>query len=72
MCLKYRETAFEKPSTDCFDFIMSSTILCDNLQPIFKIFATKFEFYGLNLMKKRNFKFKRHFLSLLNFTLFKL
>ena len=72
MCLKYRETAFEKPSTDCFDFIMSNTIVCDDLQPIFKTLVAKFEFYGLNLMKKRTFNFKRCFLSLLNFTLFKL
>ena len=57
MCLKYREIAFEKPSTDCFDFIVSSTIVRDDLRPIFKILAAEFEFYGRNYMKNRTSQF---------------
>ena len=37
MCLKYKKTTLEKPSTDCFDSIMSNTVACNDLQPILKI-----------------------------------
>ena len=64
MCLKYKKTTFEKPLTDCFDFIMSNIINCDHLQPVFKILIGKIETYRLNLLKKRTFDFKRRFVSL--------
>ena len=60
-----------KPSSDCFHFILSNNITCDDLQPISKSLKSKIEFYCLNFMKKRIFDFKRCFLSFFNFLLFK-
>ena len=61
-----------KQSSDCFHFILSNNITCDDLQPISTSLKGKIEFYCLNLMKKRIFDFKRCFLSFFNFLLFKL
>ena len=71
MCLKYRKTTLEKPSTDCFDVFMSTTVVCNDLQQFFKILMGKLEFYGLISMKKLNFDFRHRFLSFFNFMLFK-
>ena len=60
-----------KPSSDCFHFILSNNIICDDLYPILKSLKGKIEFYCLNLMKKRIFDFKRRLLSFFNFMLFK-
>ena len=70
-CIKYKEIACVKPSSDCFHFILSNNIVCDDLLSIFKSLKGKLEFYCLYLMKKRIFDFKRRFLSFFNFVLFK-
>ena len=44
-----------KPSSDCFHFILSNNITCDDLQPKSKSLKSKIEFYCLDLMKKKDF-----------------
>ena len=46
---KYRKRTFEKPLTGYNDFIMSNTIICNDLQLICKIHMGKLEFYCLFL-----------------------
>ena len=71
MCLKYRKTTLEKPSTDCFDVIMSNTVVCNDLQKFFKILMGKLEFYGLISMKNLTFDAVFSVYSILCFSNFK-
>ena len=68
---KIQKKNIEKHSIECFDSIMSNTIVCDDLQLISKILMGKLVFYGLISMKNLTFDFKRRFLSFFNFMFFK-
>ena len=46
-CIKYKEIARVKPLSDCFHFILSNNIVCDDLLAVFKSLKGKLEFYCL-------------------------